>query len=503
MNTTSKILFSIILSFLTVVSTNQTTAQSTKGNKKVVKETRSIGSYTGIDVGGAFNVYLTQQETSSLIVETDENLMEKISTEVRGGTLYISSNNIKNATSLNIYLSNPLIEEIKVNGAASLIGENAISGESLVIQATGAARVELELDVNDLTTKSSGAAYLALTGNANYHHIDASGASDVKAGKLETIKSTAEASGAANITLNANEEAVSETSGAGSISILGNPEITTTNKSYTTYETSSGTNVRSWESGDTTTVKVGSVTVEVIEGDSTKVTVGSRTLIVDDDGNVKWRKRYKQKFNGHWGGFSLGVNGYVDKDWNIDVPPEYEYLTLKYEKSIDVNINIYEQNINLAKEKFGMITGIGLRWNNYRFTDNVILSGDSAEIYGYYDYTRDWAKSKLVVNYLTIPLLFEYQTNRYMRKNSFHVTAGVMFGWRWASHTKMLYFDNGRHKPKQWDSFHLNPFRYDAMFRIGWGVINLYATYSMNTMFKEGRGPELYPFAIGITLIGW
>jgi hypothetical protein len=250
-------------------------------------------------------------------------------------------------------------------------------------------------------------------------------------------------------------------------------------------------------------VKVGGVTVEVIDGDSTKVTLGSRTLIVDDDGSVNWRRNFKQKFNGHWAGFDLGVNGYVDKDWNINVPKEYDYLTLKYEKSIDVNINIYEQNINLARQKFGMLTGIGLRWNNYRFSNNVVLSGDSSEIYGYYDYSRDWAKSKLVVNYLTIPLLFEYQTNRYMRKNSFHVTAGAMLGWRYASHTKMLYFDDGRHKPKDSDNFHLNPFRYDAMFRIGWGIINLYANYSMNTLFKKDSGPELYPFAVGITLIGW
>ena len=65
----------------------------------------------------------------------------------------------------------------------------------------------------------------------------------------------------------------------------------------------------------------------------------------------------------------------------------------------------------------------------------------------------------------------------------------------------MLYFNNGRQKPKQFDSFNINPFRYDAMVRIGWGVINLYATYSMNTLFKEGGGPELYPFAIGITFL--
>jgi hypothetical protein len=79
----------------------------------------------------------------------------------------------------------------------------------------------------------------------------------------------------------------------------------------------------------------------------------------------------------------------------------------------------------------------------------------------------------------------------------------MVLGWRYASHTKMLYFDNGRVKPKDQDSFELNPFRYDATVRIGWGIINLYATYSLNKMFENNGGPELYPVAVGITLAGW
>ena len=503
MTTLNKSLLLIALSISIILGVNPANAQRVIGNKKITKETRDIEPFTGLDVGGAFNVYLTQQENTSLIVEADENLMERISTTVRGGTLHIKSDDIKNAAKLNIYLSTATISDLDVSGAANLQSENTISGESLTIRASGAAKIILELDIDDLNTKSSGAAYIELNGKAGNHDIEASGASDIKASGLKTIYSVAEASGAANITLNASEKVNSETSGAGSVTILGNPEISTTNNTYSSYGTSSGTKVRSWESGDTTTVKVGTLTVEVVEGDSTKVTVGNRTLIVDDCGNVKWRKSYKQKFNGHWGGFDLGINGYVDKDFNIDVPAEYDFLTLKYEKSIDVNINIYEQNINLANNKFGMITGIGLRWNNYRFNDNTILISDSAKIYGYPDNTQNWSKSKLVVNYLQIPLLLEYQTNRFSRKNSFHITAGMVLGWRWGTHTKMLYKDNGRHKPKEWDSYHLNPFRYDATMRIGWGIINLYATYSMNTLFKDGRGPELYPFAIGITLLGW
>jgi hypothetical protein len=56
---------------------------------------------------------------------------------------------------------------------------------------------------------------------------------------------------------------------------------------------------------------------------------------------------------------------------------------------------------------------------------------------------------------------------------------------------------------KNRDDFHLHPFKMDATARIGWGWINLFGTYSLTSLFKEDKYPELYPFTAGITLTGW
>ncbi len=486
---------------LMIASTGNLLAQRVKGNKKVVKETRAVEAFRGLDVGGIFNVYITQGNQSSLVIEADENLLDHISTNVSNAILHISSNKIKNATRLNVYITNPVWEKIEVGGASNLSSENTLSGTQMDIRTSGAAEAQVDVDVDELTSRASGASQLTLTGSATTHTARASGAADISARRLETNESFAEASGAANIRVNATEKVQGKTSGAGDVDVSGNPSVIETNDKHWRYD--NNVRVRSWDSGDTTTVKVGGVVVKVIEGDSTEVSLGNHNLVVDDRGNVKWRRSRIQKFNGHWGGIDIGINGYVDQNQSLSVPEEYNFLDLKYEKSIDFNLNIYEQNINLANNKFGLITGIGLRWNNYRFDDNVALIADSSSIYGYRDHTQNWLKSKLVVNYLKVPLLFEYQTNRFSRSNSFHITAGMVLGWRYATHTKRLYKDGGRQKPKKWDSYHLNPFRYDATVRLGWGIINLYATYSLNTLFKDGRGPELYPFAMGITLLGW
>lgn len=488
-------LFLVALIFL---ATAQLSAQRLTGNKKVVSQERTIENFTGIDVGGAFVVYFTQKDQTSLTVEADENLLDDIITKVKDGKLYISSTGLRNATKLNIYLTAPGFNYANISGAAKLEGSNVLSGENLDLVASGASEIQLVLDVDNLNIDASGASDVKLTGTAATCKIAASGASEVNARELVTENSTVNSSGASNVSIFSSQKASTKTSGAGDIRVFGDPVIETSDANVKTKTFAVE------EDGNTTRVNVGSVNIEVVDGDSTRVIVGNRELMVDEDGSVSFKRSKKNKFNGHWGGFDLGVNGYVDDNYNTNVPDEYSFLDLKYEKSIDVNINFYEQNINLANNKFGMITGLGVRWNNYRLADNIQLVPDSAQIYGYKDTQTNWEKSKIVANYLTVPVLFEYQTNRFSSTNSFHVTAGMMLGWRFRTYTKMMNQETGRNVEKiKGEDFHMSPFRYDAMARIGWGVINLYATYSLNTLFQDGQGPELYPFAVGITLVGW
>jgi hypothetical protein len=475
-------------------------AQRLTGNKNVVSQERNVGNFTGIDVGGAFDVYLTIKNETSLIVEADENLQDKIITKIRNDKLVISSSGIRNATKLNIYISAPEITYINTSGAASLEVSNTLSTDFLELIASGASDIRLDADVDELTTEASGASTVRLTGTAANHQVKASGAADVKAGELLTRTTSVAASGASGVTINASEKVTRKISGAGTVKIAGSPEVIPAEGSN-----GKSTTFRVDEKGDTTRVIVGNMKVEVIDGDSTTVSVGSRSLVVDDSGNVTWQKKPKKvKFDGHWAGVELGINGYLNNDHKIDVPAEYDFLDLTYEKSIDVSVNFFEQNINLINNKFGLVTGVGVRWNNYRLKDNVVLVPDSAAIFGFRDTETDWRKSKLVVNYLNVPLLFEYQTNPYSNKNSFHVSAGMILGWRFRTYTKMMNKESGRNVTKvKGESFHMNPFRYDATARIGWGIINLYATYSLNTLFRDNRGPELYPFAVGVQLVGW
>jgi hypothetical protein len=192
-----------------------------------------------------------------------------------------------------------------------------------------------------------------------------------------------------------------------------------------------------------------------------------------------------------------------------------------------VNINPFELNLNLYKNRIGFTTGLGFQTSNYYFTDNYVLLQDSASLVGFKVQDASgkpisMKTNKMVVSYLNLPLFFEYQTNPYRRLSSFHVTLGVVAGVRIGSYTKQSYEEGNAtyflvdekgnkvasyayddYSVKTRGAYHLSPFKVDAAFRIGWSHLNLFGTYSLTQMFQKGQGPEVYPFTVGLSLMGW
>jgi len=235
----------------------------------------------------------------------------------------------------------------------------------------------------------------------------------------------------------------------------------------------------------------------------------------------------KKKYNGHWAGIEIGISGYVTPDFNMNFNPAYPYMNMNTARSVTVNLNPFELNVNLYKNHIGFTTGLGFQISNYYFTGNYVMLKDSTAIVAYkvQDTQGNYVNlkvNKMVVSYLNLPLFFEYQTNPYRRLSSFHITLGVIAGVRIGSYTKQVYTDkagtyflvddkgnkvatyNVEHNMvNDRGAYHLNPFKLDAAFRVGWSHINLFSTYSITQLFQKNQGPELYPFTVGITLLGW
>lgn len=197
-----------------------------KGSGNVVKETREVSGFHGIEVGGAFEVVLVEANTEKVVLEMDDNLLPYVKTRVFGGILEIDNDrDFRNPSELKVTIYFKSIDNIDISGAASLISDDVIKAESLEFEASGASDVQLQLAVERLEADLSGASKVSFSGKARYAELETSGAAVYKALELETEESSLDASGAAVARIWVTEKFAIEASGASSVRYKGNPGI--------------------------------------------------------------------------------------------------------------------------------------------------------------------------------------------------------------------------------------------------------------------------------------
>lgn len=506
------------------------------GKGDIVKKRIHPGTFDKIRISGAQEAVILNDSDYSVTIETHANLLDHIDVVIDNGLLSFRTKNIKRYDVMKFYITAPEVSHITVSGASEVSAPETLGGKNLVISASGASESDLNLNYDRITVKASGASEITLAGKTSFLDVNASGASEVHAKKMIADTATVKAGGASECYVNTRTNLTYQMSGIAEVKYIKEPEtvVTYTESGNTNTVIINDTTYRLNVTGysDTTSVKLGSLDVEVIDGDTTKVSVGRHAVIITDDGSVRYVHDKKKRFNGHWGGVEMGLNGYVTPQFNTDWEEKYDYLNLRYEKSWTVNLNVYEQNIALNKAKnMGFVTGIGMSWSNYRFSQPTYLTPDSSEIKGYRminEQGQDLSvrKSKLTIMYITVPFMYEIQTKGSGFKN-FHFGIGVLGSARVRTHTK-IYFNNAnepyslldpesdlafgryvtpnassRNIVKNYDSFHLQPFKFEGMVRVGFGFINLWAHIGLNQFFTKDRGPELYTWSAGITLLGW
>jgi hypothetical protein len=209
-------------------------------------------------------------------------------------------------------------------------------------------------------------------------------------------------------------------------------------------------------------------------------------------------------------GFELGLNNFSDRsdygspEVNAFAPaapggPEAGpgEFSLRTGKSVNVNIWPVWMKVNLVDHKLNLKTGFGVEMNNYRYTKSITYQNDASRTYVVRDSVR-FKKNKLFTEYLTIPVLLDFESNPYHNARSFRLSAGPTFGYLIKSRTKQV--SKARGKVKQNDPFNLEQFRVGLRGEIGFGPVTLYGAYSFTAIHQYGL--KQYPYSVGIELIG-
>ncbi|MDA3853500.1 MAG: hypothetical protein PF444_04590 [Bacteroidales bacterium] len=208
-------------------------------------------------------------------------------------------------------------------------------------------------------------------------------------------------------------------------------------------------------------------------------------------------KKRKNRFKGHWSGFEFGLNNYVTEDFSVT--PDESYMEINTGKSWNFNLNFAQFSVPIARDRLGLVSGLGLEWNNYHFANNNTITKDPSNHIIKSEDLSNYAlkKNRLQTTYLTAPLLMEVQLGRGSRNDRTALSGGVIAGLKLGSHTK---YKSGDGKQKMKDDFYLQSFRYGFTARVHYDFIGFYFNYYKTPLFVDGKGPELYPFAAGLVV---
>lgn len=184
-------------------------------------------------------------------------------------------------------------------------------------------------------------------------------------------------------------------------------------------------------------------------------------------------------------------------------------FNLRDGKSINVNIWLFMQRLDLIKKNVGIKYGIGLELNNYRFKSSSLLSFRESgapypggpllnEPFVYRDSVSGFSKNKLALDYITVPLMLNFQTTPHQGKPRFNIAFGVSAGYLYSQRNKQVSKERGKERNR--GDYDLNKFKLAYVGELGLGYVKLYGSYSPTSIFKSETNLKFNPFTIGVRL---
>lgn len=207
-----------------------------EGNRNVVTKTRKVnGDFTRVKASSGLDVFITQGDQLSIVVEADQNLHEFIKTEINDGRMRIYSNkNIWRSKARKVYVTIKEVEELEATSGSDLVSEGLIKANDIVVSSSSGADLKLKLEAKSIQSSSSSGSDLKLSGEAIDFTGDSSSGSSTSAYNLKCQHAKVKASSGGDISIHASESLEARASSGGDVRYRGNP------KKFTKKSTSGG-----------------------------------------------------------------------------------------------------------------------------------------------------------------------------------------------------------------------------------------------------------------------
>jgi hypothetical protein len=231
------------------------------------------------------------------------------------------------------------------------------------------------------------------------------------------------------------------------------------------------------------------------------------------------RKKQNSRVSTNWWVFDLGFSNYDDQTNYANtgsylvnqpgsLPLQEGDFKLRSGKSINVNIWLFMQRMSLVKNYVNLKYGLGVELNNYRYksalsykengvipysggmqTSNAFIFRDSIS----------FSKNKLAADYVTVPLMLNFNTNPHSSKKGLNISIGGSAGYLYSQRNKQV--SDARGKEKNKGDYDLEKFKFSYIAELGLGPVKLYGTYSPTSFYENGL--DMRPYTVGFRFSNW
>lgn len=240
--------------------------------------------------------------------------------------------------------------------------------------------------------------------------------------------------------------------------------------------------------------------------EETEVQVGKIKVLVDQSGletKVKFELQEKNKDANFRTYFEtdLGINNYLQSG---SFPTSDAPFAAKGWGSWNVGLNLMASQ-KISKGFFWKY-GLGFHFYNFKFENRDFQAIRTPEQIGFQMRSDvDGFKSKISASYINAMTLFEFDFGKMKNEGNrgLKLAVGPYAGYRLGGRSKFVYRKlegSGRRKEKEETGLYLNNFRYGLRGELAIGDLKFFSSYDLNTLFQNGKGPELNPITFGIVL---
>jgi hypothetical protein len=201
---------------------------SVVGSGHLTSRLIGLSGVKSVVVGSGFVVHLGIGDTAQAMITMDDNLTDRVQAMVIGDQLrlgFLPGMNVRNPT-LTAHVTVGKLDRLDTSGVSRVVVVSASVSPALHLVATGTSEITGPIRVDHLQVTTSGAATLALSGQAGDLHLSGAGTSRLLLADLAVQDLDVVLSGTSHATVTVNDTLAAQTTGASVLRYRGTPTIT-------------------------------------------------------------------------------------------------------------------------------------------------------------------------------------------------------------------------------------------------------------------------------------